>query len=515
MDLRILKLAFLVTFATTGAACSGSPSGSEPPKSTPGVRVAGGDQVTDSIDATPQQALVVQVTEPNGKPAAGTIVQFEAVVAGTGFDQTPSMWMASVGTDVFEGFTAATTDAEGRASVRVRMGSHAGAGAVTITVPSYGYSAIAQYTVQPGAAWAVTATPGDTTLYVGRTVEMRATVADRAGNPRADAVTFAVASGPVTLSAGKTLTTAAVGRGVVVAQVQAVADTSYVSVIPEGTIAGFTSDMELYTVNLDGTGLRLLAQASAGRGYFGEMPAAWSADGKSLVYHDSRSDHNRMLYSVDLASGIRTLLIAEPDGLISQAWPQRSRDGQWVYFNGQGTWQGAYVGSQLFRVRSDGTGAERVNTGGAFAISGYASPSPDGSRLAFLTNRDFTSGGLHVLDLATGQSTALNISAATPRWSPNGDLIAYVAMPDGFGFMDNHVVTGFGELRVVRPDGTGARTVTRTQNLFLPGIGWSPDGKYLIGAGQQGAALTVVDVATGEEVRIRLPRNLRAPDWRP
>jgi Tol biopolymer transport system component len=294
-----------------------------------------------------------------------------------------------------------------------------------------------------------------------------------------------------------------------------VKDTAWVSVVPQGTIAGFSPEMELYTVNLDGSGLTLLAEASAGRGYFGELPAAWSGDGSSLVYHDSRMDHNRVLYAVDPATKTRTRLMPTTTGLISEAWPQRSRDGQWIYFNGQGSWEGAYVGSQLFRVRSDGTGLEKINTGGTFSITGYATPSPDGTRLAFLTNRDYMVGGLHVLDLATGQNTALHLPALTPRWSPNGDWIAYVAVPDGFWFLDNHYMAGYGELRVVRPDGTGAHTVTKSANMFLGGIDWSPDGKYLIGTGQQGAAVTVVEVATGVEVPIKLPRPLRAPTWRP
>lgn len=513
MDLRKLTSAFLVAAAAATTAC-GDPSGSGS-RLEPGVRITAGDQVTDSIDAVPVQALVVQVASPDGEPAAGAVVQFESVLVGTDFETAVSVWVAPLGSNEFESFVAATTDQDGRASVRVTLGSRAGQGGVKATVPAFGYQTTAGYTVQPGAPFTVTSAPADTTLYVGRTVQLRAALADRAGNPRTDAVTYSVVSGPVTLSGGTTLTTTAVGRGVVVARVGELTDTSYVSVLPEGTIAGYSPDMDLYTINLDGTGMRLLATASAGRGYFGEMPAAWSEDGTSLVFHDSRSDHNRLLYSVDAAGAGKTRLITGTTGLISEAWPQRSHDGEWIYFNGQGSWQGFYVGNQVFRVRSDGTGLERVDLGGTFTVSAYASPSPDGTRLAFLTNRDFTIGGIHVLDMTTGQSTALNIPAATPRWSPNGDLIAYVALPHGFGYLDHHMMSGYGELWVVRPDGTGARRVTKTSHIFLPGLDWSPDGKYLIGTGQQGAAVTVVEVATGEEIRIPLPYPLRAPTWRP
>jgi Tol biopolymer transport system component len=514
MQLRTARLACLLSFAAAVAACGGdSPSGSSG-GSGPKLQIVAGDQVTDTIDARPAQGLVVQVTGRDGKPARGVVVEFASTLVGPDAYRTPSVWLSPQGSNEASNITSATTDSEGRAAVKVQLGSRAGPGAVAIAVQTLGLLEGAHYTVLPGAPWAVNATPGDTTLYVGRNALLRATVMDRAENPRTDPVTFTVASGPVTLS-GATATITGIGRGVVVARVGAVADTSYVSGVPEGTVAGFTGDMELYTANLDGTGMRLLATASAGRGYFGEMPAAWSADGQSLVYHDSRSDHNRLLYSVNAAGGPRVLLIAAPDGISSQAWPQRSRDGQWIYFNGIGTWQGTYVGNQIFRVHADGTGMERLDTGGGFVFAGYPSPSPDGTRVAFISGRDISSGGLHVLNLATGANTGLGIGAATPRWSPAGDLIAYVSIPPGIGYLDNHSIAGYGELRVVRPDGTGDRRVTATAGLYLPGIDWSPDGKYLIATSQQSGDLVIVDVATGAEAHLRLPRPVRAPVWRP
>jgi len=132
-----------------------------------------------------------------------------------------------------------------------------------------------------------------------------------------------------------------------------------------------------------------------------------------------------------------------------------------------------------------------------------------------VSTRDYQGGGLEILDLRTSQVSVLKVRAATPRWSPAGDLIAYIAQESTTSYFDHHSMVGSGELRVIRPDGTGMRTVTRTSTQFGPGIDWSPDGKYLVATvGSQGV-VTVVDVATGEQMPVRVGKSLVAPTWRP
>lgn len=115
-------------------------------------------------------------------------------------------------------------------------------------------------------------------------------------------------------------------------------------------------------------------------------------------------------------------------------------------------------------------------SGGSNGGATRASWSPDGRRLAVAASRDGTRQ-VWVLDLVTGTSQQLTRhpdGAYDPAWSPDGRAIAYVAREEG-----EH------NLWLVRPDGSGARRVSRPGLHRAPA--WSPDGRqlaYLLHQGQ-------------------------------
>jgi uncharacterized protein (TIGR03437 family) len=81
---------------------------------------------------------------------------------------------------------------------------------------------------------------------------------------------------------------------------------------------------------------------------------------------------------------------------------------------------------------------------------------------------------VYVLDATTGQAVQrvttdgdAGISAIQPRWSPDGQWIAFVSNKSGHD-----------EIWMVHPDGTGAKQVT-TNGLDNSGPSWSPDSKSL------------------------------------
>jgi hypothetical protein len=95
------------------------------------------------------------------------------------------------------------------------LGLKAGPALVIVTDPDHGTADTATFTVQPGNAARVVATPQDTAIYVGRTVTLQSSVVDRAGNPRPDAVTHAVIGSAVTVS-GSTMSAVSLGTARVV-----------------------------------------------------------------------------------------------------------------------------------------------------------------------------------------------------------------------------------------------------------------------------------------------------------
>lgn len=91
--------------------------------------------------------------------------------------------------------------------------------------------------------------------------------------------------------------------------------------------------------------------------------------------------------------------------------------------------------------------------------------SPDGTRIVF----EVLGGGMHILEVGTGQLTDLG-SGNRPIWSPKGDRIAFmVAKDDGYNYVSS-------DIYLVNPDGTGRRDLTTTTSLMEMNPTWSPDG---------------------------------------
>ena len=181
-------------------------------------------------------------------------------------------------------------------------------------------------------------------------------------------------------------------------------------------------------------------------------------------------------------------------------------------FDGEGFWDNRY--KHIFMLSSDG-GPARQLTSGDFD---HREPawSPDGTRLAFVTNRsddaDYTNiADVWVLTIATGDLQRLTrgqgpISA--PVWSPDGTMIAYLGHDNVCVGASNTV------LWAVRADGSGEpRPLTRHYDRSLmhhllsdmrahPRAGrpaWSPDSRIVfVMVGDCGTTqLAAVDVAGG------------------
>jgi len=92
--------------------------------------------------------------------------------------------------------------------------------------------------------------------------------------------------------------------------------------------------------------------------------------------------------------------------------------------------------------------------------------SPDGDRIVF----DLL-GDLYLLPIEGGDAVRLTEGMAfddMPRWSPDGESIAFISDRDG---TDN--------LWLVAPDGTGLRKITSEVSHTLSSPAWTPDGDYL------------------------------------
>jgi Tol biopolymer transport system component len=152
----------------------------------------------------------------------------------------------------------------------------------------------------------------------------------------------------------------------------------------------------------------------------------------------------------------------------------------------------------VFRMHPDGTGNERVS--GHDQNYGAAGPSlsPDGTRMA-LGNGFGT--GVWIRDLATGATVrVLDPAGHSPRWSPTGEWIAYVAREG---------------VTLAHPDGTGARVVSVPGRQYIEGLEWSPDGRFLLARDHDRKLLDLIEISTATTLPLPFSKGMSARAWKP
>lgn len=181
---------------------------------------------------------------------------------------------------------------------------------------------------------------------------------------------------------------------------------------------------------------------------------------------------------------------------------------------------------------------------------GYAVPSPDARRAAYLSNQD-GDWDLFTLDLETESEQPITENDASdfaPAWSPDGGSLLFMSQQDGnwnvylAHLEDRSVIpltnhpaddtapqwspdgswiaffsdrTGATELYLMRPDGSDIRQLTR--NRARDWMAWSPDGtRIAFVAGDEGEDLYVIDVQTETIIPLVIrPGRDVAPSWSP
>ena len=451
------------------AACS---DGGTAPAPAPGIRIVSGGEPVDTVEGLSHE-LVLSVRGADGTPAARVPVTLtpprdslrpsERTVAVCGRGEPCAGLPGQMHSGV--------TDAAGTLRVTLFPGTVAGRHRIEIAAPSTGFTNAVEFLLNAGAPTRlVVLLAGRQAVELGSTVRLGAVV-DRLLNPRherVDVTTFGDGSVLAYDSTSGTARGAGLGNQPVTVRAGTLSITANVAVVPKGRLVVSTPNAELWALNTDGTLLRRIASVT---GPDNDVTPVLSATASTILYSSNMDEVKYtefVLASIDTNGGSRRVLRKEfgfNQPLAARAMP----DGSLLVL---GSSENPYFGDwPILRIAPDNA-ITRLGTiaDGGGSNSVMADISPDGARIAYCSGAVGRLPTINVYEIATGATRVATTACSSPRWSPDGQRIA---------FLDDSAQPGFaGRLAVVNADGTGRRFVGAER--VGPGLSWSPDGQYMV-----------------------------------
>ena len=232
---------------------------------------------------------------------------------------------------------------------------------------------------------------------------------------------------------------------------------------------GGPSGGEIYVINADGNGLINLTRTPTGEGGALETGPKWSPDGNRILFAkttiipgDNFDQELTDLYTMSADGGSQAQLThtGSEAGTGGYAW---SPDGSQIAFGSERN--GAPL--NIYLMRADGSGPQQLTHAG---ISFAPNWSPDGRRITYLGQRGAVVEVWAINTDGTGEGSLTNQGrdSRDPTWSPDGSKIVYMSASS----------TGISDIWTVNADGNGEFNVTSNgaDNSYPV---WSPDGRQI------------------------------------
>ena len=419
--------------------------------------------------------------------AVGAIVRFQALPAPPPQQFDYPVLVASLASAAFQAFVSDTTDSTGAAGAVVGFSTTAGHGRVQISVPTLGFADTAHYTVGPGNPARLVATPADTQVFLGNTVQVRVSLQDTWGNPRSDPITYSVLGSSITVNSSGLATATGSGVGRVIALAGAVADTVNIAVIPQASIAAYRAGIYPEGIVVMGVNVSNLVFIGGAVVTDWAPSPTWDPAGTHVVF---ASGDRLYVSAADGGSSPSLLINPSVTNMTQELTPQIARSTGKVFFTA------GFSGSlSIWQIDANGSNPAEVLASGPHNYR-QPSPRPDGTRIAVVED----GVNIRVLDVGSHSLSSWSVAGTCPQWSPLSDKIAY---------MRNNTV------RIVNADGTQDRQISPQGHYYNPWTsGWSPDEHWLV-AHSDNSGLELIDVTTGGAISITGTANYYYPTWKP
>ena len=264
----------------------------------------------------------------------------------------------------------------------------------------------------------------------------------------------------------------------------------------DGKSIVFTFKNTLYLAATDGSRLEIVARG--GGDFDADSSPDISPDGTRIVYaHFDTPAHWNIFASrphweiktADIDGSSKKTLAKHKAGNINPAW---SPDGTRIAFVSGRNFEDGGSGN-LFTMSPDGSNVELVTP----LVNAEINPpawSPDGGRLAFVSRLDETKTNYaYVVGVDGSGLTKIGPSETRPTWSPDGRILAFIGLKERAWAM-----------YTARADGS---ELTKVMDIDDPpsynephqSLEWSPDGTQLLRSGG-GTKVSVVNV-DGSDLR--------------